>query len=121
MDKTFRTSTHIEFKNVPAYDLEDLTQECYAYMKTKQFMAQRIFEQQEELEIVKNQLFYHSIKHVQMYDWLKFINEQLQHIKLKKESENNKEDMNLSADLANSLIYDPQNDNADLEYIFFVN
>lgn len=107
MDKTFR-ATHIEFKNVPTVELEDLSQECYAYMKTKQFMAQRIFEQQEEIETVKSQLFYHSVKHVQMYDWLKFINEQLQQIKIKRSGDNiSKEELNLSVDLANSLIYDP--------------
>ena len=112
MDKTFRT-THIEFKNVPSLELEDLTQECYAYMKTKQFMAQRIFEQQEELEMLKSQLFYHSIKHVQMYDWLKYINDQLYMIKLKKETQN-KEDLNFSEDLANSFVYE-QNEKTDFE------
>ena len=106
MDKTF-TTTHIEFKTVPTLELEDLTQECYAYMKTKQFMAQRIFEQQDEIENIKNQLFYHSIKHVQMYDWLKFVNEQLQQIKQRKETENhNKEDLNISDDLASSFLYE---------------
>lgn len=104
MDKTFRT-THIEFKNVPTLELEDLTQECYAYMKTKQFMAQRIFEQQEEIETLKTQLFYHSIKHVQLYDWLKYINEQLHLIKLKKESVP-KEELNFSEDLASSFVYE---------------
>lgn len=114
MDKTFR-STQIEFKNVPALDNDDLTQECWAYMKTKQFMAKRIFEQQEEIEKIKNQLFYHSIKHVQMYDWLKFINEQMHQIKQRKDRDNNsKEDLNLSEDLANSFIYE-QNDKIDSE------
>jgi len=106
MDKTFRT-THIEFKNVPTLELEDLSQECYAYMKTKQFMAQRIFEQQDEIESIKSQLFYHTIKHVQMYDWLKFVNQQLQQIKLKKEAENTvKVDLDVSEDLAHSFVYE---------------
>jgi len=103
-EKIFRM-THIEFKNVPTLELEDLTQECYAYMKTKQFMAQRIFEQQDEIEDIKNQLFYHSIKHVQMYDWLKFVNEQLQQIKQRKDSEKaNKEDLDVSNELASSFL-----------------
>lgn len=106
MDKTFRT-TQIEFKNVPTLEIEDLTQECYAYMKTKQFMAQRIFEQQEEIETLKGQLFYHSIKHIQMYDWLKHINEQLLFIKLRKDSQT-KEELNLSEDLASSFVYEQQ-------------
>ena len=46
MDKTFRT-TQVDFKTAPSLELDDLTQECWAYMKTKQFMAKRIFEQQE--------------------------------------------------------------------------
>jgi|LauGreDrversion4_2_1035121.scaffolds.fasta_scaffold565129_2 hypothetical protein len=113
MDKTFRT-TNVEFKNVPTLELEDLTQECYAYMKTKQFMAQRIFEQQEEIETLKSQLFYHSIKHVQMYNWLKHINDSVHSIKVKREIQN-KEELNLSEDLANSFVYEQQ-EKTDTEY-----
>jgi hypothetical protein len=113
MDKAFRTS-NVEFKNVPSLEMEDLTQECYAYMKTKQFMAQRIFEQQEEIEILKNQLFYHSVKHVQMYSWLKHINDQVQSVKVKKEFQS-KEELNLSEDLANSFVYEQQ-EKTDTEY-----
>jgi hypothetical protein len=114
MDKTFRT-TNVEFKNVQSLELEDLTQECYAYMKTKQFMAQRIFEQQEEIETLKSQLFYHSIKHVQMYNWLKHINDQVHSIKVKRDFQN-KEELNLSEDLANSFVYEQQ-EKTDTEYI----
>lgn len=113
MDKTFRT-TQVDFKTAPSLELDDLTQECWAYMKTKQFMAKRIFEQQDEVETLKNQLFYHSIKHVQMYDWLKYVNEQLQMIKYKKEKDNPKEDLNLSEDLASSFVYE-QHDKVDVE------
>lgn len=38
-------------------DLEDIVQECSAYLKTKQFMADRIFQQQEEIQILKQQIF----------------------------------------------------------------
>ena len=85
-------------------------------MKTKQFMSQRIFEQQEEVETLKNQLFYHSIKHVQMYDWLKNVNEQMNVIKLRRDRDNHiKEEFNLSCeDLASSFVYE-QIDKPDLE------
>lgn len=116
MDKTFRT-TNVEFKNIPSLELEDLTQECYAYMKTKQFMAQRIFEQQEEIETLKSQLFYHSTKHVQMYNWLKHVNDQIQIIRHKKDI-HNKEELNFSEDLANSFVYDQQ-EKTDTEYNYF--
>jgi len=68
-------------------------------------MAQRIFEQQDELEDIKNQLFYHSIKHVQMYDWLKFVNEQLQQIRLRKDYDKpNKEELDVSDELTSSFL-----------------
>jgi len=86
-------------------------------MKTKQFMAQRIFEQQDEIENLKNQLFYQSIKHVQMYEWLKFVNEQLLQIKQKKESENQKkEDLNISDELASSFVYEEKHEKIDTEF-----
>ena len=101
----------IQFSKVQTQDLKDLTTECYAYMKTKQFMAHRICEQQGEIETLKNQLFYHSVKHVQMYDMLKHLNEEIQILKNRKESENNlKDNINISADLVNSLIYDQNDD-----------
>jgi len=38
-------------------DLEDVVLECSAYLKTKQFMADRIYQQQEEIQILKQQIF----------------------------------------------------------------
>jgi hypothetical protein len=85
-------------------------------MKTKQFMAQRISEQQQEIETLKSQLFYNNVKYIQLYDWMKSINEQLSALKSPKEEKNfenninspkneipNKEELNISGDLAKSL------------------
>jgi hypothetical protein len=54
---------------------EDLAQECNAYMEIKHFMSKRILEQEEEIDSLKTLLLYHSGKHLEMYDWLKNINE----------------------------------------------
>jgi hypothetical protein len=80
-------STTIEFKTFPLHiDLDDLNQECTAYMKTKQFMAKRIVQQQEEIEQLKQALIYHSGKHLQTFDLLKNMQEQFDLLKeLKKE------------------------------------
>jgi len=88
---------------MPVKDTESLKQECYGYLKTKQFMAERIFEQQREIEALKNQVFFHSIKHIQMYDWLKFMNDQL---KLFSQQKKEKVDQNLNNELENSFIYE---------------
>ncbi len=67
-------------------------------------MAERIFEQQKEIESLKNQVFFHSIKHIQLYDWLKFMNEQM---KLISNSKKEKNDITLSQqELENSFIYE---------------
>jgi len=89
---------------MPVKDIDSLKQECYGYLKTKQFMAERIFEQQKEIESLKNQVFFHSIKHIQLYDWLKFMNEQM---KLISNSKKEKNDITLSQqELENSFIYE---------------
>jgi hypothetical protein len=89
----------IEFNTNPYYsDFEDLTQECTAYMKTKLFMAKRILQQQEEIEMLKQSVLYHSGKHIQLYDILKNLQEQIDSIK--------KDNNNLSNDdLVNSFVY----------------
>ena len=88
----------------PIKDTESLKQECYGYLKTKQFMADRIFEQQKEIETLKNQVFFHSIKHIQMYDWLKFMNQQVKLISANKIEKN---DLNISKnELENSFIFE---------------
>ena len=89
---------------LPVKDTESLKQECYGYLKTKQFMAERIFEQQKEIESLKNQVFFHSIKHIQLYDWLKFMNEQMKLISTSKKEKN---DISVSHhELENSFIYE---------------
>lgn len=51
-------NNNIEFKLLERKsDLEDVVQECSAYLKTKQFMADRIYQQQEEIQILKQQIF----------------------------------------------------------------
>ncbi len=68
----------IQFKYQPNQtDYEDLSQECTAYLKTKQFMANRIYQQQEEIEMLKQNVIFHSGKHIQMHEMLKNMTEQL--------------------------------------------
>jgi len=58
-------------------ELNDSYQECAAYMKTKQFMGNRIFEQQVEIDKLKSQLFYQTLKNNQYLDWIKHLEIQL--------------------------------------------
>jgi len=49
---------NIEFKILEKKsDIDDIAQECSAYLKTKQFMADRIYQQQEEIQLLKQQIF----------------------------------------------------------------
>ena len=74
--------TKIEFRFHPnKTDIEDLSQECTAYLKTKQFMADRIYQQQEEIDMLKQNVMYHSGKHIQMNEMLSNITEQLEIIR----------------------------------------
>lgn len=102
--------TSIEFKAISYQDIDDLAQECTAYMKTKQFMARRITQQQEEIEQLKKQLFYHSSKHLEMYELFKSLNDQLELIKdvtTFKNTKTPKNELNLSSDeLTNSYVID---------------
>lgn len=106
-------SSTIEFKTIPFhYDMDDLSQECTAYMKTKQFMAKRINQQQEEIELLKQSVMYHSSKHIQMMDMVRSLQEQIEFIKdntNKKESNNN--NLNLSGDeFTASIVCDDSKD-----------
>jgi hypothetical protein len=96
-------STTIEFRKIPCLtDTDDLAQECTAYMKTKQFMAKRIVQQQEEIELLKQNVIYHCGKHMEMYDMLKNMQEQLDLLGSVK-----REKLDLSNDdMANSFIYE---------------
>jgi hypothetical protein len=72
----------IEFRYNPNQtDFEDMSQECTAYLKTKLFMANRIYQQQEEIEMLKQNVIFHSGKHIQMHEMLKNITEQIELIK----------------------------------------
>jgi hypothetical protein len=51
-------NNNVEFKLLDRKaDLEDVVLECSAYLKTKQFMADRIYQQQEEIQVLKQQIF----------------------------------------------------------------
>ena len=67
----------IEMKQTKKYDKEDLAQKSNAYLKTKLFMAQRIAQQQKEIDSLKEQLYDMTLKHSEMYDIVRSINEQL--------------------------------------------
>ncbi len=67
----------IEMKQTKKYDKEDLAQKSNAYLKTKLFMAQRIAQQQKEIESLKEQLVDMTLKHSEMFDMVRSINEQL--------------------------------------------
>jgi hypothetical protein len=75
---------------------EDIQQESLAYMKTKLFMARRIFEQQAEIETLKEQLLQQNIKYMQLFESIKLTGGQTN-------GANNRDPLNLSGDLANSL------------------
>lgn len=105
-------STAIEFKTIPFHsDVEDLSQECTAYMKTKQFMAKRIHQQQEEIEMLKQAVIFHSGKHIQMMEMLRNMNEQMelikQSVKPKSEKVEKKDNLDFSnEELASSFVYE---------------
>jgi hypothetical protein len=89
----------IEFKTYNTNsDFQDLSQECTAYMKTKQFMAKRIFQQQEEIEALKLSVLYHSAKHLQLYELIKSLLEQIEAFK------KNKNEMIINDELVNSFV-----------------
>jgi len=111
--------TTIEFKTIPTrIDVEDLSQECTAYMKTKQFMANRIHQQQEEIDMLKQHIIYHSGREIQMYEMIKTLSEEIEMLKKIKNvhKEKGKDDslcdnednagVSLSDDFATSLICD---------------
>jgi hypothetical protein len=97
-------STQIEFRNIKFFsDQEDLAQECTAYMKTKQFMANRIHEQQEEIDFLKRNLIYQSGQNIQKDIIIQNLREQIQILKKSKKIE---ELSILSEDLAHSYVYE---------------
>jgi hypothetical protein len=101
--------TTIEFKSIQITgDIDDLSQECTAYMKTKQFMAKRIHEQQEEIEKLKLNIIYHSSKHILMLEMLNNLNSQIEKINLlPKENKENKESLDISNDnFTSSFVYE---------------
>jgi hypothetical protein len=107
------TQAHVELRSntrsSTKFDDEDKILQCNAYLGTKLFMAKRIADQQKEIEILKDQLYYHTTRHTELYDVLKNLNEQLAALQRKavKHSENlheqDKNEINFSGDLANSF------------------
>lgn len=53
------------------FDRNDLSQECYGYLKTKLLMAKRISEQQIEIENLKNSLFKMTSNYTNLLDLFK--------------------------------------------------
>lgn len=98
---------NIRNRSTNNYDNEDLAQECAAYMKTKLFMAKRISEQQKEIEQLREEVFYHSMKHSQLYEIISSLNEQLTALR-KSRTNSDFEKMDLSPELANSLIFEEE-------------
>lgn len=100
-------STAIEFRSMPFHsDLDDLSQECTAYMKTKQFMAKRIHEQQEEIEVLKQNVIYLSGKLIQAEEMIMHMGDQVkilkESFKFKSQNEKNSSPENNEFDLSNS-------------------
>ena len=60
----------VEFSNI---EFCDSYFQCAGYMKTKQFLGNRIFEQQVEIDKLKNQLFYQTLKNSQYLEWIKHL------------------------------------------------
>jgi hypothetical protein len=101
-------STAIEFRSMPFHsDLDDLSQECTAYMKTKQFMAKRIHEQQEEIEILKQNVIYLSGKLFQAEEMVLHMSDQVKLLKESLKIQKPQEEFDLSnSELASSFIYE---------------
>jgi hypothetical protein len=57
---------------------DDYVQECNSYMEIKYFLSNRISEQEREIQRLKDMVLYHSTKHIEMYEWIKNINNLLQ-------------------------------------------
>jgi hypothetical protein len=74
---------------------DDMRQQSMAYMKTKNFMAKRIFEQQSEIESLKEQLMSMNLKYMQLWDSYKL-----------SVSNTNGFNLSSSSELANSLVID---------------
>jgi hypothetical protein len=87
-------------------ELEDLAQECNAYMKIKDFMSKRIIELENEVDHLKLELSGQVVKNVELYEWLKNINENMSRINCEKhEKKKNSEDdeLNFSGEFVESM------------------
>jgi predicted nucleic acid-binding protein len=85
------------------FEDEDIKQEALAYIKTKTFMARRIFEQQSEIETLKEQLFEMNVKYMKLFESHKLLANQISnHLK--------QENLSVSGDLTNSIELDDPKD-----------
>lgn len=117
--KTFYSFLIMELKNIrkqPSnnYDQDDLAQECAAYMKTKLFMAKRIAEQQAEIEQLKEEVLYHSMKHSQLYEIISVLTNQVGELK-KAQKGKELEKLDLSEEFTNSLLYEEERNNENFD------
>jgi hypothetical protein len=84
------------------YSAEDYAQECNSYMEIKHFLSNRISEQDKEIQRLKDLVLYHSTKHIEMYEWLKNINNILETIKPNQKNDFDKS-LNYSGEFVDSL------------------
>ncbi len=108
-------NNHIEFKLIQRKtDMDDVMQECSAYLKTKQFMADRIYQQQEEIQILKQQIFSLSSTNSQLGRFIENFEKEIYLLKVKfskKEKENS--DKNEEENLNNDLFLNINNDKSN--------
>jgi hypothetical protein len=62
-------------------DQEDMASECNAYMKIKHFMSKRIYDQEEEIEELKNLILSQGIIQQQMSESLKVMSETIHNLR----------------------------------------
>jgi hypothetical protein len=103
----------IEMKTIPKrrYDQDDLMQECNAFMKTKVFMAKRIAEQQNEIDLLVSELYCQAVKQTELYNALRALNDKIDLIKL----ENTKKDeqhLDISGDYVSSVVLEDEKEAA---------
>lgn len=64
-------------------DISDLSQECYSYMKIKQFLADRLSQQQEEIDTLRRKVKYYIARDVVNKDIIAKLTNQLVYLKRK--------------------------------------
>jgi hypothetical protein len=112
-----RTDRNTILSSHSLYSPEDYAHECNAYMEIKHFLSNRITEQEKEIQMLKDLVLYHSSKHMEMYEWLKNINNILlsKLEPIKKKEKHNLSSLNCSAELIDSISLGEEPDLPDLD------